>query len=270
MKSNGWSNTTIDQIWWDVHAKALKKLSFGKKRFIIKFIHNRLPSNYRQNKYYSYKDPICQICKLEIETQQHIIRCKGCENINKLRKNYLGKLTVYLEQTMTSPATKQFLINNVYNSLNMQVNINAITIAPDASNAFMRVSNKQNDIGWDQWFKGRLTREWGTLRNHDLQNPMTQTRYTTAEKWAVDMIIATLEYVHGVWLQRNKYEHDLDGDPVLRRKEKLIETIRGEYKENDHNMYSTEDIEYDVLKKCNEDSLKAMCLHIKNGQKGIN
>jgi hypothetical protein len=47
------------------------------------------------------------------------------------------------------------------------------------------------------------------------------------ETWATEIILLTWEYVHKTWLKRNKTEHDEDGQPEYRKKEKIIEIILG-------------------------------------------
>jgi hypothetical protein len=230
IKSNSWLQVTIDQIWWDVHAKAIKKLSFSRKKFIIKYIHNRLPYNSRQNKYYSYKDSICKICRKETETQDHFLTCTGCSNSNKMRKDYLYNFKIQLENNRTTQEIQQLIYQNMSNCLNQCPIINVKTIAPDASVALIRANNQQMAIGWEQWFKGRLSREWGALKNFEIKSRITPIKHATSEKWAVDMILLTWNFIFDLWIQRNKYEHDETGNPILRKKDKLIEIIRGESK----------------------------------------
>jgi hypothetical protein len=51
LKANNWKHNETELIWSEVHQKAINTLRPEKKKFIQKFIHNRLPTNYRQRKY---------------------------------------------------------------------------------------------------------------------------------------------------------------------------------------------------------------------------
>jgi hypothetical protein len=69
----------IDNTWWKVHKSTINDLRSHKRTFIQKFIHIKLPSNYRQNKFYKYLDPVCTKCLEESETQEHIWKCKNVQ-----------------------------------------------------------------------------------------------------------------------------------------------------------------------------------------------
>lgn len=69
---NGWKENDIDNIWWNVHKNTINKMKVGQRRIIQKFIHNKLPTNERQQRYYNYKDNICKACNTEIENQHYI------------------------------------------------------------------------------------------------------------------------------------------------------------------------------------------------------
>jgi hypothetical protein len=63
-----WDNTTIENIWWMTHEKALYKQSPGILIFIQKYIHDKLLTNQRQHLFYSYKSNLCSACNQEEET----------------------------------------------------------------------------------------------------------------------------------------------------------------------------------------------------------
>jgi hypothetical protein len=54
-----WNNTTIEKIWWQTYYKSVEKLSPSDKIRVKKFIHNRLPTNGRDNLYYDHQPGIC-------------------------------------------------------------------------------------------------------------------------------------------------------------------------------------------------------------------
>jgi hypothetical protein len=89
VKANKWSQPTLDKIWWEGFENAINTVTTDRKRFIQKFIHNKLPTNYRQHKYYEYKSSICRQCLNETETQDHILRCTACTNRMHIRKKYM-------------------------------------------------------------------------------------------------------------------------------------------------------------------------------------
>jgi hypothetical protein len=44
-------------------------------------------------------------------------------------------------------------------------------IAPEASEHLKQALIDQQNIGWDQWFRGRISIKWGELYNHDILKP---------------------------------------------------------------------------------------------------
>jgi hypothetical protein len=99
------------------------------------------------------------------------------------------------------------------------------TIAPEASKFLEKTIQKQNQLGWDQWFYGRITIQWGEMYNNDIVNERKIKQGMTTEKWGKEVIGITWQFVLDCWHLRNSIEHDSLNDPTLRAKEKLIEKI---------------------------------------------
>jgi hypothetical protein len=57
-----WTNAVLESICWEAHGKALISLSDGARTRIQKFIHNRLPCNHRESRYYDYRSPNSIAC----------------------------------------------------------------------------------------------------------------------------------------------------------------------------------------------------------------
>jgi hypothetical protein len=121
------------------------------------------------------------------------------------------------------------------------IQVEALNIADDATTSLIQAEYEQNQIGWENWLKGRWSMIWATLINYDIANVDSGIKHNTSEKWANEILKLNWEFVFNIWLERNKSEHDERGNPKLRRKEKLIKKIQGEsaimnfsvYKENE-------------------------------------
>jgi hypothetical protein len=55
-----------------------------------------------------------------------------------------------------------------------------------------------------------------------------------------------LEFAHNMWLERNKSEHDQEGQPENRKKEKLVEIIGGKYRKVE-DLYNADKMEVECL-----------------------
>jgi hypothetical protein len=263
--SNKWKSNTIDLIWWDVHEKALNSISPKKRIFIQKYLHNRLPTNDRQNLYYSYLNPTCKQCLQHDETQQHIFSC-NCPKRESIRKKYFMDMNVLLDKNRTHHAIKTLITKNVSEWFNEQKYVTARDIANDASPTLIKAAREQQLIGWDNWMKGRWSSEWATLFNYNITTIDSGIKFNSSEKWAKDLILLTWEFLHEIWLERNKCEHDIDGDPTIRAKEKLIEIIKGESELLNYATYQRDEVELEVLINMPIENLQMLINNLKNAK----
>jgi hypothetical protein len=265
-KSNSWHKNEIDNIWWKVYEMAFNDICKTHHKFIQKFVHNRLPCNYQQNKFYPYKNLICRACNIEVETQQHILTCVACPEQTKIRKKYLLELSVLLDNQRTNAATTTILLQNVKCNLNNSICESIQSMVPDATKTLLLASKQQADIGWDHWWKGRLSQEWAALVNYDISTVKSGIRFNSSEKWAKDIIKLNWDFVYQMWVERNRIEHDMNGDPELRKKEKLIEIIQGEYNLLNLDIYQVDEMTSEQLQSLPIDNLTMIETNIKNAK----
>jgi hypothetical protein len=215
--SNLWYCGEIDKIWWKVYDMSIKAKSHSQQQFMKKFAHNRIACNYQQNKYFNYKISTCHACNSEVETQYHILICTACPARCKIWSKYILDLSTQLDNQQTNDTTKTIITQNVKCYLNNTECEPISTMVPDATKTLILASNEQKDIGWEHWFKGRITQEWATLVNYDIETIKTGQKFNSSEKWATDIIKLNWDFVYDMWMQRNKIEHDTNGDPGLQK-----------------------------------------------------
>jgi hypothetical protein len=263
---NDWHSNEADMIWWDVHATSLYSMGYDRRRVIQKFIHKKLPCNYRQNMYYSYKSASCKSCNHQVETQLHVLTCQGCSARSIIKQKFTHELKGIMEKHRIDKATMNVILHNVTNYLYNRSEINAKSIAPEASKTLILATHQQQKLGWDQWFKGRWTKEWSTLFDHDIQNNDSGIKFNTAERIANEIIQHTWEFVSKMWRERNKVEHDEEGEPEVRKKEKVIEIIKGISEMTHYPIYSEDEINSDTLLSLPLDNLKMIEINLKNAR----
>jgi hypothetical protein len=196
---------------------------------------------------YLYRSPICRACNEAIETQQHIITCTACPLQNKIRNKYIVDLSMYLENQRTNNDTKIIILQKVQSLLNVTDCETFNNIIPDATNTLKAAVQEQDAIGWDHWLKGRISQEWVSLINYDIATIDTGTKYNSSEKWATGIIDLNWDLVQNLWFERNKIEHDSEGNPDLRVRENLIEYIQGESALMNYTLYKVEDMITEAL-----------------------
>jgi hypothetical protein len=164
---NGWSNTTFEDVWWKAFGQAIHQLPMGKKTTIQKYLHNKIPYNQQEHRYYPYLAEYCRPCINVIKTQDHTIQCAQCEERQKFRKNFILILQSYLVDNHTNKITVRMIIHQISNWVHNQPLSSLQEIAPDASPDQQVAFEAQTKIGWHNILKGRLSLQWKKLYTND-------------------------------------------------------------------------------------------------------
>jgi hypothetical protein len=69
------------------------------------------------------------------------------------------------------------------------------------------MQSEQEEIGWDQWFKGRFFKMWGEIYDIDLWTTEHHLCYKSPQNWATTMIEEFIRFILYTWTVRNKIEH---------------------------------------------------------------
>jgi hypothetical protein len=189
-----------------------------------------------------------------------------CPKETKLKDKYFLELTVLLENHRTNKPTKILILQNVKRWFQNKSPIEAIEIAPDATDTLKLASKQQREIGWDHWIKGRWSQEWATLQNYDIIHNKSGKQHTSSKKWATEIMNLTWEVIHQLWLERNNSEHDSLGCPEVRCKEKLIEIIQGESIRMNYQIYSETDTMQENLEQLPVENLKMIQQKLKSAK----
>jgi hypothetical protein len=220
-----WKDSTIDKIWWLVNGNAMKKYSEGRRTQLQKYIHQKLPTNYRNNKYYPFKPDQCSACNNCKETQEHMFQCNKCDTRNDIKTKYLKELKSLLDNLRTNETTTRVILSYLGAWLDNKQPPEIEQIAPEASVYLTQAISEQTEIGWNHFLYGRRTETWGTLYNHDIASKEHGLYHPTAEKWGTAIIEKTWNFVLEVWDCRNKKEHGENGDTIDIRREKAIQEV---------------------------------------------
>jgi hypothetical protein len=142
------------------------KSSYPERVIIYKFINDRLPTNERDNKYYSFRKRHCTQCQSDNENEDHIIKCQSIKR-QQSRTEWLSEISSYLSQNHTLISVKQIILHNLHQWLEPS---NATEIPVDINNAELNKADfQQQIIGWRHFIRGRLSTAWGTTINRHLE-----------------------------------------------------------------------------------------------------
>jgi hypothetical protein len=106
-------------------------------------------------------------------------------------------------------------------------------IWPDAPQ-LLNAAYVAQEIWWNKWFKGRVSKPWQNLYDYDLQTTSHSMNHQTPEKWASRIIEMTWQFVLDSWTINNNSEHGVYSNPLEVRKQKIIQKIIWQKDHIDH------------------------------------
>jgi len=161
---------------------------------VIKFLHNWLPTFRKLHRYGHHPTELCPRCKTAIETNDHVVQCcwVNDEEYRQQRVQLLYK-TVLQEQV---PARMlELLVDHVYAWMELRSPLEHDLLATDETLILHAAIEVQSDIGWENFFRCRLTPLWAQSR------PQTPT--TNNNKWTDSLTRWIWDTVLLAWANRN-------------------------------------------------------------------
>jgi hypothetical protein len=224
----GWKDYIIDRIWWPPLEKSLQELTQGELTTMHKFMHKRLLCNKKEHRYYPYLSSECKLCPNTEETQQHVLKCKCCSKRNELRTKYIKQVRYEMRLLKTNENTTRVLpvVKNIEAYLEDQREPNIREIVENPSTTLIQAISDQHQLGWDQFFCGRISEKWARLYQPDVQNMENPDRKNNVDYWGKKIVGLTYRFVLESWKIRNDTEYnDEDPDSETTSKKKLIKKI---------------------------------------------
>jgi hypothetical protein len=192
-----WNQNTFCNIDWDLHENVQQKCYH---QFITKFIHYWLPV--ADHPAQANENHQCFWCNNTIEDQQHWYKCTSTDAINT--RNHQKEFTIqFLNRTKLHPSLHHLIIDLMYSD--------KLTSTQPLQKAYFQ----QNQIGWDQLLRGRISVEWIKYQNKLTNREDGETTWITI----IEHIYTTL---HELWLDRNNELHSKATTLVQRRLESII------------------------------------------------
>ena len=190
-----WDEDTHELINWKAHSRALNRHE-AKKVTIIKYLHNILPVGSLVHRYDpKYKDE-CPTCGAPDEDQLHLTRCPDPTR-QVWRATTLCATRKKLEKLGTDPVIIDIVLDGI--SSHFEDTLLCPNHYPD--NYWLLVAS-QNQIGWDNFLKGRLSQEFATLSQRTTKN--------NGITWTTTLSAFVLAQWLLLWTQRNEDRHGKD------------------------------------------------------------
>jgi hypothetical protein len=156
-----WDDNTFDSIAWQPLGESFKKLSVGQRIQLSKYMNDLLPTLKRQQTMNNTIDGRCFECNQLWEDTNHVIRCPSESRCHARQE----ALTIF-RQHLSKQHTPDIMANLISECMNSWINRTRISpptwttpeepIMTQLTHAF----KAQGKIGWDQFFRGRIAKDW--------------------------------------------------------------------------------------------------------------
>lgn len=207
-----WSDTTVEDIWWNGHDRAIRRLSHADRQTIQKFNFHHLPTLRRERFKNSDIPDHCPHCNLnEIETDDHILLCTSTLRM-KAKLHWDKIVSEYLSREHTPLVVKQAIMLGLHHWILCQPIPNIETRFSHLPQPIKAAYKAQTAIGWDHLIRGRCSSQWQPIIQHHLKTSPTPGSTTTSTNWVTGLILACWNGILSIWEVRNREYHGHDDE----------------------------------------------------------
>lgn len=241
-----WDEATFNQIAWEAIGQSLPKLVPFQRTRIIKFQHRisaTLKLQQDRDRKINGRCPNCN--RRKDETEDHIIRCQH-DTISAARKTGIDHLTETLLSLETPPDLSLAILYGIQKWIEQNDHGNsppAITWPPSTftyhpinHRHIETAFNMQCTIGWDEFMRGRICKQWGDIiaqHYYHTEAPSSRNRAT----WEQRILKSIWKIFDSTWTARNSLIHGIDQSENDKIHESTIDAdIEEAYRSDQHNI----------------------------------
>eukprot|EP00957_Ditylum_brightwellii_P049721 3770534-Ditylum_brightwellii.AAC.1 len=128
-------------------------------------MNNWLNTGTQKRKFYEEAVMSCHICCADIETWQHLFQCQHTDTV-AVRTLAVTKFRSTLIKMKTAPILCQIIYHQVAHWCKLPSG-SPPSVPTDATGALvLRADAAQDDIGWNNFIKGRIVKDWYLAQAH--------------------------------------------------------------------------------------------------------
>ena len=202
-EDNNWTRETFDKVDWTVHGRAINRFD-NKFTTLVKMLHGILPVGRRVHKY----DPIylksCPTCHCEEEVPAHLPICP-----HESREAWRQKLKSNFKKKLEKAHTEPPLIQIATDGLQAFLDNTDLAMQP-YDPTYHDLVEEQNEIGWDNFMKGRWSKHWTQMQDDYLSDTKLKTNKNNGTAWATNMVSTLWTDWFQLWTMRNEDRHGKD------------------------------------------------------------
>ena len=214
----GWTRKIFTDINWKAHEAVIFSHQILKRVTVLKYVHGWLATQKRRWWEGTFHTPQCMLCQ-EIEDRGHMFCCSH-ERMVSVRNTVIQNFDAKV-QKITSPEIAQALSVGIRSILgDANASVYRREFAPNK--LVEQIMQRQEEIGWDHFLFGRMTRQWSELGPNE--------SYTEKPKqWEKQIACYAVAGGLEIWKERNFIIHGTDGGASKLEEAKTEETIRALY-----------------------------------------
>lgn len=146
-----------------------------------------------------------------VETNDHILQCNNCGVPRRhCRTEWTVEIMDYLSQEHTPASVKTAILAALMCWLDGTEVPPVQSIVPNATEALQQAYQSQNDIGWDNLLRGKLSHCWADIITQHLRGHPNVNKTLAAVKWASDLLLVLWHGILRIWEERNREAHGTD------------------------------------------------------------
>jgi hypothetical protein len=213
-----WDNNTFESIAWEPLGESLKKLSIGQRIQLSKYMNDLLPTMKRQQTMDNSIDGRCFECNQLWEDTNHVLRCP-CKTRYTARKEAFATFRQHLTKQHTPDIMATLICNSMTSWLERSRISPPTWIPPEEKimTQLTRAFQSQSKIGWDQFFRGRIAKDWKPAIQSYYHERQPGDSYTP-DQWMRTTIDAIWKLALTLWRQRNAALHGPDSATTLEKR----------------------------------------------------
>ena len=235
----GWETDVFDSVDWPAFEACLKRLTIHKRINVVKYIFNWQNTG-RQKQLFEQSNAAierrapenvgrCPMGCGQHEDSQHYLRCKKLHDTRAMDCSF-GQLQKWMKKAHTHPEMEVILIVGLKHWTEHQYpkEIWELTDSP-VRDKLEEAIQEQNQIGWGNVFKGRISTVWGEVQMHhyaetyeDIEIP----QHLSATWWASEFLRQVIYMSLNAWQHRNDFLHDREAtEKKMNARRDTVETM---------------------------------------------
>ena len=214
-----WTEATFQMVDWDAMEVYMKQVSIGTRAKAVKLFHNWQNTGRQKGLFLMsagasseaiHEASRCPMGCGEYEAPLHYLQCTKCPHSAEMA-NAIKDIKKWLSRANTAPALVGIIMRILYKYTQRQLQALGEWSLQNESNSgqLEQLVQEQELIGWDNFFKGRISKHWSTLQEQHystLDLPECQA-YKTGKWWASHVIRQLIYFSLNAWQIRNDTLH---------------------------------------------------------------